>query len=282
MGSTLLNYNIIGDRSKPTLIMLHGFLGAAEDWHDVASFLEKDFCSVLINLPGHGCGIDWPKEVSLSFDDIAEDLCELIEEHEIKNPILVGYSLGARIALNAACRFPKRFVGLVLESGSPGIRDVSEREERKAVDSKLAKEMEESGLESFLERWYRLPVFSSLANSPEKLEQLIEKRRQNNPGVVIQVLRELSPGSQRSLWDKLSTLSLPTLLIAGERDNKYRGILSSVAKEISNSSYQIISGAGHFVHFEQMEAFANCVSWFIKTRVFAEQSKANYRTVEKQ
>lgn len=70
---------------------------------------------------------------------------------------LAGYSMGGRIALYLALRFPNLFRKTVIISASPGLKTEEERQTRKESDERLALNIEEN-FESFLREWYSQPL----------------------------------------------------------------------------------------------------------------------------
>ncbi|GAB4452235.1 MAG: hypothetical protein OHK0041_15490 [Anaerolineales bacterium] len=188
----------------------------------------------------------------------------MLDEIAVSKIHLVGYSLGGRIALAFACRFPQRILSLTLESAAPGIVDKSERAGRLAEDSLRAEAILKDGMPAFVEQWYQMPLFASLHRHPEKLSVIKEAASRNNPRWMAKVIRELSPGAQPPLWDSLSKLSFPVFLIAGEKDIKYVQIVRAMAKRIRGARFRIVPKAGHNVHVEQPEEYIALLKKFLQ------------------
>ena len=245
----------LGNPKNPPLVFLHGFLGSGKNWLNIAhSFSENYFC-IMPDLPGHGENTNLDINSPLNFDVLTDWLSRLLDEIPAPKIHLVGYSLGGRAALTFACRYPERILTLTLESASPGIVDGSERARRLAEDTIRAESIREDGMSAFVEKWYRMPLFASLNSHPQKLSSIKESASRNDPHWMAKVIRELSPGAQTPLWDSLSNLSFPVLLIAGEKDEKYVQVIHKMAKRIPNSRSVIVPEAGHNVHAEQTEKF---------------------------
>ncbi|MBI5824491.1 MAG: 2-succinyl-6-hydroxy-2,4-cyclohexadiene-1-carboxylate synthase [Chloroflexi bacterium] len=245
----------LGNPKNLPLVFLHGFLGSGKSWRGIAeSFSENYFC-IIPDLIGHGENTNLDINSPLNFDVLTEWLLHLLDQIPVSKIHLVGYSLGGRAALTFACRYPERILTLTLESASPGIVDETERTRRLAEDSARAESILQGGMSAFVEQWYRMPLFASLNSQPEKLSAIKESAKQNDPRWMAKVIRELSPGTQTPLWDSLSNLSFPVLVIAGARDEKYVQIIHKMAKRIQNSRSVIVPEAGHNVHAEQTEKF---------------------------
>lgn len=94
------------------LLFIHGFLGTGIDWVPIMNIFSKSARCISIDLPGHGRSIfeplaaqDESQEHRLSVEDVGGLLCNLISKIAPGKVILVGYSMGARIALHMALRF---------------------------------------------------------------------------------------------------------------------------------------------------------------------------------
>lgn len=245
----------LGNPKNPPLLFLHGFLGSGKSWFDIASSFSEDYFCVLPDLPGHGNNITGDLASPLNFDILMEWFSHLLDQIPVYKIHLVGYSLGGRSALYFACHYPERILSLILESASPGIIDESERARRIAEDTARAESILKDGMSAFVDKWYRMPLFASLNSDPQKLSAIKESASHNDPRWMAKVIRELSPGMQTPLWDSLSNLSFPVLLIAGEKDENYLQVVHKMAKQIPNSQCAIVPEAGHNVHAEQAEKF---------------------------
>lgn len=260
------NAHEMGDRSGIPVLFLHGFMAQGGIWLPIMRQLNHRFHSVALDLPGHG--LTTADIRTLDFDNLSGAIVDYIDEH-IKPPvILVGYSMGGRIALHTALNYPDHFSGLVLESAGAGIENAAEREFRLAVDEETADRLTESDLREFLKEWYRTqPIFSSLSNNPEMIESIINKKMANDPELLAGVMVRLSPGRQIPLWPRLHEWKKPTLIIAGELDPKYRDIARRLATEISGAGLEIIPGAGHIVHLENSKAFIATLKNFLSAYI---------------
>ena len=245
----------LGNLHNPPLVFLHGFLGKGKSWLEIARPFSDRFYCIMPDLPGHGDNTQLDITTPLNFDILTEWLSRLLDQIPVSKIHLVGYSLGGRAALTFACRYPERILTLTLESANPGITDESERARRLAEDTVRAESILEDGMPAFVENWYHMPLFASLKFHPQKFTAIKESAKSNRPDWMAKVIRELSPGTQTPLWDSLSNLSFPVLLIAGEKDEKYVQVIHKMAKRIPNSRSVIVPEAGHNVHAEQPEEF---------------------------
>lgn len=239
-------------------------MGSSHDWLPITEPCAGQFCCILPDLPGHGQNFKLPMSRLLTFDNLADGLINLLDQLELEAVHLVGYSMGGRAALFTALKYPRRVNRLILEGANPGIADESERRARAGADDERAAKLLAHGMNAFVEQWYELNLFQSLQAHPQLLMQTKTKRKQNDPQWMAKVISELSPGRQPSLWDRLETLSMPALLMAGALDSKYAALVKTMARKIPDATIEIVSNAGHNIHLEQPERFTELIIDFLQ------------------
>ena len=160
----------------------------------------------------------------------------------------VGYSQGGRLCLQLALDRPDVVERLVLVSASPGIADDDARAARRAADDALAREIQRDGVDAFLDRWLAQPMFATLA--PERAG-LDARRASSTVEGLTQQLRVLGQGAQPSNWERLAELTMPVMLIVGERDDQYVEIGHAMGHAIPDARLEVVADAGHACHLEQ-------------------------------
>jgi 2-succinyl-6-hydroxy-2,4-cyclohexadiene-1-carboxylate synthase len=162
--------------------------------------------------------------------------------------------MGGRLCLRLALDRPDLVRGLVLLSASPGIVDDAERAARCEADEKLAQEIERDGVDAFLDRWLRQPLFATL---PPDAAGLDARRAGNTVATLTHALRALGPGTQEPLWERLGELEPPFVPAAGVLDEKYVDIAFEMAGRVGPDVHPVLmGGAGHAAHLENPEAVA--------------------------
>ena len=258
-------YNAKDIITKTPILFLHGFTGSANDWDFVNGNIHEEFTPIFIDLIGHG-NSDSPNEVEQYSEKCqVEIINELLKLLSISKLILVGYSMGGRIALSYNISYPDKVKGLVLESTSYGIEDENERNERIKNDYTLAKFIESDGIVNFINHWMSIPLFQSLAKiEPSKVQNMKEiKIASNNPIGLKNSLLGFSAGGMNFHGNSLSELKQKVLLIAGEFDTKFCNIAKNFHKLLPNSEIKIVNDCGHNVHFEKPEEFLNFLNTFL-------------------
>ena len=256
------HYCFRGNRDKPLILFLHGFMGDSNEFNEVIALLSAQFCCLTVDLPGHGKTRVLGGDECYTMSNTAQALINLLEQLNVKQCFLVGYSMGGRLALYLNLHFPQCFSKVVIESASPGLKTQGDRVERTQRDIELAQELEKSNFSSFLSNWYEQPLFVSLKKHPE-FKSLIASRLQNNPLELAKSLRNMSTGCQPYLWEELKKNRNPLLLLVGEYDAKFIAINSEMARLCKSAKLEIVNNCGHNIHFENPKIFVENVQFFL-------------------
>ncbi|POT59791.1 2-succinyl-6-hydroxy-2,4-cyclohexadiene-1-carboxylate synthase [Citrobacter amalonaticus] len=224
---------------SPWLVFLHGFSGDCREWQQIGEQFP-DFSRLYIDLPGHGGSA----ETGVSgFADVCEMLRNTLYSYNILNYWLIGYSLGGRVAMMAACQDMPGLCGLVVEGGHPGLQSDAERKARQLSDSRWAERFRRESLVDVFNDWYRQPVFASL-NAVQR-EALVALRSRNNGETLAAMLESTSLAVQPDLRDALHARTFTFYYLCGERDSKFRALAAEMAV-----TCHVIHNAGHNAHRE--------------------------------
>ena len=97
-------------------IILHGLFGQSDNWVTVVRRIADQFHVFVPDLRNHGQSPHTPLH---SFPAMADDLAEFIEEHQIENPVLIGHSMGGKVAMTYALENPGKVKKLAVIDISP-------------------------------------------------------------------------------------------------------------------------------------------------------------------
>lgn len=175
--------------------------------------------------------------------------------------VVVGYSMGGRLALHAALR--SDFAGLVVLGASAGIDDPDQRRRRREADLALADWIEAHSIDEVVARWERNPVFGS--QSAELVAAQRPGRLDHSPADLARLLRSAGQGVCEPIWDRLPELAIPVLALAGENDVAYRAASERFALFAPHASSGVIAGAGHAAHLEAPDAVCDAVLRFVQS-----------------
>ncbi len=210
---------------------LHGFLGLPSDWEQ----------------------FDLPLNAVNLWDQVAESNEGAFDSVSMPSgDWLMGYSLGARLAMHALIREPSRWQGAILISGHPGLRSIEEKSARCASDEVWAQRFLHDEWSSLLRDWNAQAV---LQGDRVRLESDFSREK------LAQVLRVWSLGRQECLEEQLADLDLPLLYVSGERDQKFTSMMRSIPKKAPHR-HVVIADAGHRVPWENPKAFISAVQDF--------------------
>ncbi len=254
-----IHYTLHGPTDGPRILFLHGFLGRGDDWNEVVAALEPRFRCLTLDLPGHGGTVVEGGLEEYGMESSARAVADLLERLNYAPCLLVGYSMGGRLALYLAAEYPDLFHRVLVESATPGLESEEERASRRAHDEALAQALENGTLEEFLQRWFDQPLFESLHNDPARFEELLRRRLENNPEELAKSLRAMGTGVQPPLWDRLPHIRVPIIAIAGRFDAKYCAIAQRMQMRCPACRVHILSGCGHNVHFENPAGYTRAL-----------------------
>jgi 2-succinyl-6-hydroxy-2,4-cyclohexadiene-1-carboxylate synthase len=263
----------VAGRGGPVLF-LHGFSGSGLSWAGLAG-LGGRFRAIVPDLPGHG-GTGWQAEAGdgppaadgdgrprASVERTADDLATIVARLGAQRVDVVGYSMGARIALRLAVAHPDAVGRLVLEAPSAGIADPAARAERAAADAARARLAVTEGIESFTARWEAEPVLAGERTLPAATRgRQAAIRRANAPLGLAASLVYGGQGAMEPLLDRLGAVAAPTLVIAGA-DDAALPRAKEVAAGIPGARLAIVAGTGHAPHLERPERFHALVLDFL-------------------
>lgn len=235
------------------IIGLHGFTRTGRMFDELSHYLPRHV--VAPDLPGHGASGDVPA----TFESVV-GLVEWLAGGE--PPVVIGYSMGGRLALRYALERPVS--GLILVSSGPGIVDETVRSQRRAADVALAESILELGTESFIDGWLKNPLFSGLEKRDPIWRAVDRQNRLLSPAQgLADALVAFGQGVQPYLGDRIDELVIPTLIVAGAEDAKYAAIASDLGQRIAGSQLAILEGVGHCVVGEAPAELGDVISGFL-------------------
>ena len=225
------------------VLFIPGFMQRGDAWRPVAELLPERYPSRMLDHAEH------------SFE---ARLGEILSSGA---RVLVGYSLGGRLALRAALRSPESFSAVVLVGSTAGIDEAPFRAVRADADERLASWIEAASMEDVVSVWERQPLFA------DQSDALVEAQR---PGRLSQdqrslalLLRTAGQGALEPVWHQLSQLELPVLAIAGARDDGYSRAAKRIASTAPKGRAAIVEEAGHAAHLQQPEEVARLLVEFL-------------------
>jgi 2-succinyl-6-hydroxy-2,4-cyclohexadiene-1-carboxylate synthase len=258
------SYDVRTDGSGPPLLLIHGFTGRGANWAPLLPELRRVATTVTVDLLGHGNSDSPADPARHAVERQAADIAAILRRLHMTPATVMGYSMGARVALRLAVTAPSLVARLILESPSAGIADPDARATRAAADEELAQLAERDGIEAFVARWESQPVFASeQAQPPETRAHHHAQRLRCRPQGLAASLRGAGQGVMEPLHSRLSFVTVPTLVIAGERDAIGAPRAQQIAAAIRGADLAVVEGAGHAPHRERPHAVTRLVLDFL-------------------
>lgn len=221
---------------SPNIFALHGFLGSHQDW--------KMF-DIITN----------PLEIeqeTLDFWAWSHAFNTKNTKSNGKN-ILLGYSLGGRLAMHALLSNPSLWDAAIFISAHPGLTSPTERSARLKNDQRWAQRFLEDPWYILMRDWNNQAVFGGRLPPFPRIESEVDRIK------LSRQLTNWSLGNQEPLLNRVSKLSMPLLILAGEHDTTFCSLAEQFEKFATVS---IIPNAAHRVPWEQPEKFMSEVQKF--------------------
>ena len=130
----------------------------------------------------------------------------------VEPPILLGYSMGGRLALHFALTYPRSIRALVVIGAHAGLDDDVDRQNRLEWDEANAIELLRNGTPNFMKAWASIPLISTQGQrmSEHDLADMQTRRSRGDAGALAASLRGFGSGTMPSCWHRLKTLRIPT------------------------------------------------------------------------
>ncbi|HUV01983.1 MAG TPA: alpha/beta fold hydrolase [Desulfobacteria bacterium] len=242
------------------LILIHGLSDDARLWTPLIPELSKKYRTIAWDLRGHGRSgkLDMP----YSFRQFSDDLFEFLRELDISQTHLLGLSMGGAIAQQFALDHPEKVRSLILLSTfsytDPDLRETFKR---------LRNNLIEGGCQAFFDAAVKLtvtPEFAS-AHADEIATVKEEMVTMNSPTALVHAI-DACMGF--NVADRLSQLSLPTLIISGREDTFIPLHFSEqIHRSIPGSKWKILDGVAHNVLIpEKIPELSQLVLEFLATQ----------------
>lgn len=240
--------------SSITFIGLHYWAGSGQEFQAVARLLAPEYSLLAPDLPGFGDAAP-PEVSSYTVDAYANEVAQFIAENRVGQYVLVGHSMGGKIALALAARQPAGLVGVALLSPSPPSPEPMTDEDRLSSVKAYGKASE---AEKVLRTITVRPV-----SAPDQ-QQII---RDNLRSTRLAYDAWLLHGSREDISARMCTVQVPCTILAGDQDAVMSPSVhgrETLPLLPEGTPLEIISGAGHLLPYEAPQEVAGLLRSFAR------------------
>jgi pimeloyl-ACP methyl ester carboxylesterase len=237
--------------AKPAIFFLHYWGGTSRTWRQVSARLRDKFRTVAYDARGWGRSDKTLAGYALA--DLADEALALVCELGVDEFVLVGHSLGGKIAQLAASRRPKGLLGLVLVAPAP------------PTPLRFPHEMHETQIHAYDNRenvLQTIRLLSARMPSPETVEQIVEDSMSGSREATLayptsSILEDIS--------SEVPKIAVPALVLAGELDrlDSIEQHKREVVGRIANARFEIIPRSGHLIPIDEPEELAKHIENFV-------------------
>lgn len=235
----------------PSLVFLHYWGGSSRTWKHVTARLAPHFRTIAID--HRGWGDSEAPAAGYSLADLAADAEGVIDRLSLQRYVLVGHSMGGKVAQLMASRSPARLAGLVLVAPSPPQPMAMPPQTRQIMMGAYAnRETVEAAIDN---------VLTAKPLSAEDREQVIADSLRGSPQAK---LAWPSATSLEDITAQVAAINVPTLVIAGERDRVDTPELlqAELLSRIPGAVMHVLPCTGHLSLLESPGALASLIEPF--------------------
>ncbi|WMJ72578.1 alpha/beta fold hydrolase [Cytophagaceae bacterium ABcell3] len=238
------------------LIILHGVFGSSDNWLTPAKLLEDDYKVYLLDARNHGQS---PHSDEFTYDAMADDLMEMIQELGLENPLVMGHSMGGKVVMKFAIKYPDAFKKLVVVDIAPKYYPVHHNQILEGLNAIKPENISgRNEADKILSEYVpELPVRQFLLKNLYRNDENKYAWRINLP-VVTEKIEQIGEALPED-----ASVEKPVLFIRGANSryikDEDKPLIESIFKK---ASLETIEGAGHWVHAEKPSAFIKVVKDF--------------------
>lgn len=266
-----IHFQIINPEGVIRVAFIHGLMGFSGNWRKILNLCNElcdaqgipRFQFLIYDQRGHGRS--FKPETGYTPEDYAQDLYQLVQEVGWTDFHLVGHSMGARNAYTFAYLYPQLLKSLIVEDMGPETKSESyiyyEELLNKIPTPFANKELVKEHFQT------KFPVAMKYNEPPAVLSAFLQANLEEKENGQWDwkfskraILETVRLGHVKDRWHEVASLRMPTLLIRGELS----AVLSqdTYEKTLSinpNFTGKVVAGAGHWVHFDRANEFAELI-----------------------
>ncbi|GJM06265.1 MAG: acyl-CoA esterase [marine bacterium B5-7] len=251
-----LNYTELG-QGRP-IIILHGLFGSARNWQGIARSLADSHHVITPDLRNHGQS---PHAQSMSYQEMTNDIIAIADQLNLKDLIVMGHSMGGKVAMTAALTQPERFSSLIVVDIAPvnyehdfdllimamKSLNLNELKSRAQAEAVMSQTIDDTGVIQLL--------LQNLIRNGDKFQWRIN---------LASIMENLSLIGEFPDTLRGKSCRIPTLFLGGSESVYLRNIYNAdIFQYFPSAEITMIKGAGHWLHAEKPGEFLKEIKTFI-------------------
>ncbi len=232
------------------LYFIHGFLQDNSVWSEISYKILINSSNVKKHY------VDLLNSISPTAEDWSKNFNDNIERSANNLNVVIGYSLGGRLAMQAIADAPCLWDAGILIGAHPGFKTEQEKNDSLSFDLKWAEKFKQESFNSLLKEWNSLLIFGNKPN-----DFMPDQKYKN---IYSEICKNYSKGLQPDLTEKIIKSGVPILYISGSNDLKYKTIGNSLANISKNIKHVVIENSFHRVPWENKNVFIKTVNDFLQ------------------
>lgn len=239
------------------LLLVHGLGSTKADWDRQVDAFSREYRVIAPDLRGHGNSSKPAERSEYGVAKCAEDMQLLLEQLEVRNCIVVGFSMGGAIAFEMAVKFPQLISKMVIVNTAPDFNDLGELGEE--LLRERTKALKTTGMEPLAKQ-----ISEGMFPGEEQKElrnAFFERARKNPVDVYYNSFTTLMEWGIR---EKLKEIRVPALVVASDLDYTPVKLKESYAEKMSNGRLVVINNSRHGVTMDQPEQFNTALFKFFR------------------
>lgn len=247
-----------GSEDKQAIIFVHGFPYNHTMWNKQIEYLSGKYFCVTYDIRGLGVSVIGDGQYTM--EQYVDDLFSIISELKLKKPILCGLSMGGYISYRAVKRNQDIFKSVIFCDTKP----VSDSDEIKLVRANKIKQINEEGVDAFVESFVPTCFSDSYKGRyTEKYNSVKSLSKTYSPiGIKGALIAMLSRGDSTPF---LPQIKIPTLHLCGEFDLMTPpAMMKDVASKITSAKFKVVPNSGHMTPIENSDFVNKAIDEFIR------------------
>ncbi len=255
----LLHYVELGDSANQSIVIIHGLFGSHKNWSRISQKLAENYHVIAVDCRNHG---DSFNSMNMNYHLMANDVWLIVEHLKLVKPIVIGHSMGGKIAMQLISEHAQSFAQLVVVDIAPVTYhhdyndliqpvldiDITDIKNRKQVDNELKQSIPDDFVRLFLlqsmahvdKRWYWKLDWQNLLDNMQHIV------------------------AAPNLTDDVT---IKALFVFGENSDYYNQEgLNAVNEHFSNVNIEVVANGNHWLHYEHAEEFLTILKQYLVTK----------------